>query len=30
MNNEASLPMPRRDPRNVPEVQMILVDEVDR
>ncbi|KAL8834174.1 MAG: hypothetical protein Q9170_003875 [Blastenia crenularia] len=30
MDDEANLPMPRRDPRNVPEVQMILVDEVDR
>ncbi|KAL9055231.1 MAG: hypothetical protein Q9206_003216 [Seirophora lacunosa] len=30
MDDETNLPMPRRDPRNVPEVQMILVDEVDR
>ncbi|KAL9602985.1 MAG: hypothetical protein Q9219_001510 [cf. Caloplaca sp. 3 TL-2023] len=30
MDDEANLPMPRRDPRNVPEVQMILIDEVDR
>ncbi|KAI4174805.1 MAG: hypothetical protein LQ343_002043 [Gyalolechia ehrenbergii] len=30
MDDEANLPMPRRDPRHVPEVQMILVDEVDR
>ncbi|KAL8735639.1 MAG: hypothetical protein Q9166_000808 [cf. Caloplaca sp. 2 TL-2023] len=30
MDDEANLPMPRRDPRSVPEVQMILVDEVDR
>ncbi|KAI4186694.1 MAG: hypothetical protein L6R41_003310, partial [Letrouitia leprolyta] len=30
MDDEANLPMPRREPRHVPEVQMILVDEVDR
>ncbi|KAI4260870.1 MAG: hypothetical protein LQ352_000025 [Teloschistes flavicans] len=30
MDDEANLPMPRRDPRNVPEVQMILMEEVDR
>ncbi|KAL9019484.1 MAG: hypothetical protein Q9185_003276 [Variospora sp. 1 TL-2023] len=30
MDDEANLPISRRDPRNVPEVQMILVDEVDR
>ncbi|KAL8998468.1 MAG: hypothetical protein Q9169_002505 [Polycauliona sp. 2 TL-2023] len=30
MDDEANLAMPRRNPRDVPEVQMILVDEVDR
>ncbi|CAL8577876.1 nuclear polyadenylated RNA-binding protein 3 [Xanthoria parietina] len=30
MDDEANLSMPRRHPRDVPEVQMILVDEVDR
>ncbi|KAL8642933.1 MAG: hypothetical protein Q9228_000422 [Teloschistes exilis] len=30
MDDEANLPMPRRDPRMVPEVQMILMEEVDR
>jgi len=29
-DNDAYLPIPRRDARDVPEVQMILVDEVDR
>lgn len=30
MDDEANLSMPRRNPRDVPDVQMILVDEVDR
>ncbi|KAL8810166.1 MAG: hypothetical protein Q9223_000327 [Gallowayella weberi] len=30
MDDEANLPMPRRDPRNVPEVQLILIEDVDR
>ncbi|KAL8681279.1 MAG: hypothetical protein Q9186_002590 [Xanthomendoza sp. 1 TL-2023] len=30
MDDEANLPMPRRDPRSVPEVQLILVEDVDR
>ena len=29
-DDEADLPIPRRDSRDVPDVQMILVDEVDR
>ena len=30
VDDEANLPLPRREPRNVPEVQLILIDEVDR
>ncbi|KAL9041025.1 MAG: hypothetical protein Q9214_004257 [Letrouitia sp. 1 TL-2023] len=30
LDDETNLPIPRRDPRNVPEVQIVLVDEVDR
>ncbi|KAL8856934.1 MAG: hypothetical protein Q9178_006523 [Gyalolechia marmorata] len=30
MDDEANLPIERRDPRSVPEVQLILVDQVDR
>ena len=30
MDDEANLAIPRRNPRDVPEVQVILVDEVDR
>ncbi len=30
VDDDAYLPIPRRDARDVPEVQMILVDEVDR
>ena len=29
-DDEATLPIPRRNPRDVPDVQIILVDEVDR
>ena len=29
-DEEATLPIPRRNPRDVPDVQIILVDEVDR
>ncbi|KAK3168063.1 hypothetical protein OEA41_004509 [Lepraria neglecta] len=29
-DDEATLPVPRRNPRDVPDVQIILVDEVDR
>lgn len=30
VDEEANLPLLRRDPRDVPDVQMIIVDEVDR
>lgn len=30
LDEEVILPFPRRDPRDVPEVQLILVDQVDR
>lgn len=30
VDDEADLPLLRRDPRDVPDVQIILVDEVDR
>ncbi len=30
LDDEANLPIPLRDPRDVPDVQMIVVDEVDR
>ncbi|KAL8650088.1 MAG: hypothetical protein Q9226_005294 [Calogaya cf. arnoldii] len=30
MDDEANLDIPRRDPRDVPEVQIIVIDEVDR
>ena len=30
LDDEAALPIPRRHPRDVPEVQIILVEEVDR
>ena len=30
IDEEAALPFPRRDPRDVPDVQIILVDELDR
>ncbi|SLM41203.1 RNA recognition motif domain [Lasallia pustulata] len=30
IDDDAALPMPRRDPRDVPDVQLILVDDLDR